>query len=587
MAANANAIKAGHAFVEYSVEDSAFRRGLARIESRCQKVGGALQRIGGIGAAIGGAVSAPFIGAIKMASDAQETMSKFEVVFGDQAGAIKAWGDNLAGAVGRSKTEVAGMLASFQDLLVPMGMTSTEATGMSQTLSQLAIDLGSFNNMSDADVARDLAAALTGSGEVMKKYGVIVSEAAVKQELLNQGMDPKVATEAEKAQARLNIILAGTTAAQGDAARTADGFANRLKALQAKVTDTAIEIGTALLPMATELIGRMNEAVVWVAQWISENTALVEVMGIAGISLAAMGTGIYAVGTAFNVLGTAVGMAGTALTFISAHPVLAAAAVIATTIGWLVSEFYKANDAVTSFDEALKGLDGKRTFGDPDDVQALIQRYDQLAAKTKLTAEEQREAHQVMHGLRMEFGDLSIGQKDGRLTNVDKVKAQIQAARQGKSIGLQKQSIGQAEAAMATRKAEGADGAELAGRAKAIADMNAELERTQRIVKDASPTAGAAPTALPASVLSAREELAVARAAMTPTVGRAADAASSGMAAANRQLTAAAPMSADALGGTGTRNINRLIELENKVIEKLSSIDRSLRGELRIGMRVH
>ena len=48
---------------------------------------------------------------------------------------------------------------------------------------------------------------------VMKKYGVIVSEAAVKQELLNQGIDPKTASDQQKVQARMNIIMAGTTAA--------------------------------------------------------------------------------------------------------------------------------------------------------------------------------------------------------------------------------------------------------------------------------------------------------------------------------------------------------------------------------------
>ena len=95
---------------------------------------------------------------------------------------------------------------------------------MSKQITALATDLASFNNLADDDVLRDLHAALTGSGEVMKKYGVIVSEAAVKQELLNQGLDPKNATEQQKVMARLAIIMRGTTAAQGDAARSAGSF---------------------------------------------------------------------------------------------------------------------------------------------------------------------------------------------------------------------------------------------------------------------------------------------------------------------------------------------------------------------------
>lgn len=182
------------------------------------------------------------------ASNAQEAMSKFTVVFGEQSAAMQEWGNELASSIGRSKVEVNGFLASFQDLLVPMGLTADKATEMSKTLVALGADLGSFNNKADADVINDLQAALTGSGDVMKKYGVIVSETAVQQELLNMKLDPAIADEASKAQARLNIILRGTTAAQGDALRTADGFANMMKAIQSQVKDLSVDIGNELLP---------------------------------------------------------------------------------------------------------------------------------------------------------------------------------------------------------------------------------------------------------------------------------------------------------------------------------------------------
>lgn len=492
--ATSNALRAGHAFVEFMLKDGGVRKGLDRLEERFAKTGKALQTVGAVGLGISAAVAAPFVGAIKMASDAQETMSKFNVVFGENAEAMKSWGDNLAKTLGRSKTEVAGMLASFQDLLVPMGMTSDTAATTSQTLAQLAIDLGSFNNMADADVARDLAAALTGSGEVMKKYGVIVSEAAVKQELLNMKLDPATVTEAQKAQARLNIIMRGTTAAQGDAARTADGFANQMKALQAKLADTAVVIGEALLPVATELIGYLNTAALSTAEWISENEGLTQGLAVSAASMAALSAGVYVVGTAFQALAVAVNVASTAMTFLVAHPVVAAVVAIGATIGWLVYEFYKAHDAVTSFDEALKGLDGKRTLANSDAINAAILRYDQLAAKAKLSATEQLEAAEVMSTLRQEFGkELATGQANGRLTNVAKVKAQISAARQGKSIGLQGEAIAQARAARSTRIGEGATAEELTQRAEAIASMEVELERTRRIVNDAAPAAAMTP----------------------------------------------------------------------------------------------
>jgi len=140
------------------------------------------------------------IPAIKKASDYQEVMSKFETVFGDRTSEVKAWGDEFANQVGRSKTQTAQFLAGAQDLFIPLGFEPGAAEQMSKTVTGLAVDLASFNNMADEDVMRDLQAAMTGSGETMKKYGVIVSEAAVKQELLNQGLDPKVASDQQKVQ---------------------------------------------------------------------------------------------------------------------------------------------------------------------------------------------------------------------------------------------------------------------------------------------------------------------------------------------------------------------------------------------------
>jgi hypothetical protein len=225
-------------------------------------------------------------------------MNKFNVVFGDQAGKVKLWGDEFANAVGRSKTEVASFLASNQDLLVPLGLDPAAAQQMSKDLLGLTYDLASFNNLADADVARDLQAALTGSGEVMKKYGVILTEAATKQELLNMGLDPKTADDNAKATARMNIILRGTTAAQGDAIRTADSFANQLKKLWSAVTDTSTAIGSTFIEDITALVNVAMKGVYAFRDFVSQNQDLARAVGLATLSTGAAGVSLIAVGVA-------------------------------------------------------------------------------------------------------------------------------------------------------------------------------------------------------------------------------------------------------------------------------------------------
>ena len=302
---SAQGIRAGRAFVELFADDSKLVRGLKAAPKRLRAFGASVRAIGAKMFAAGALVAGPLSLAVNAASDMEETMNKFNVVFGSNAKTVKAWGDTFAGQVGRSKKQVADFLSGTQDLLVPIGFDAGSATAMSKQLTGLAIDLASFNNKADSDVMRDLHAALTGSSEVMKKYGVIVNETAVKQELLNQGIDKNKATEQQKVMARMAIIMRGTTAAQGDAIRSAGSFANQMKSLKAKVSDAAVEIGSALLPIVTPLVTKIADGVKIVAAWIREHKGLVVIIAKVTAALAAGGL-------AFIVLGTAVsGMAST------------------------------------------------------------------------------------------------------------------------------------------------------------------------------------------------------------------------------------------------------------------------------------
>lgn len=249
------------------------------------------------------------------ASRLEEVMNKFNVVFGDNAKGVARWGDTFATQIGRSKTDIKDYLAGTQDLLVPMGFTPGSAEAMSKQITRLTVDLASFNNLQDADVLRDIQAALTGSGEVMKKYGVIVSQAAVNAELLNAGLDPKHATEAAKAQARMSIILAGTTAAQGDAMRSSGSFANQMKGLKASFTDTAASLGTILLPMATRVVAGIKEVVSGFASYAGAiKTVLGQVFAFIGDvanSFAAAFSAIFqAIGGIFEAFGGTIGGVG-------------------------------------------------------------------------------------------------------------------------------------------------------------------------------------------------------------------------------------------------------------------------------------
>lgn len=283
----------------------------SNVTAASKKIGVATKNMGIAFAKVGAAVSAVSFGAfavmVAKASEMQEAMGKFAVVFGDSAGAVEASAKSMASELGVSRLEIIQMLGSMQDLLVPMGVATEEATGMSQQMARLAVDLGSFNNMASEQVFGDLQAAITGSGEVMKKYGVVLNETAVKQELLNMGMDPANADDAAKAQARLNIIMAGTTAAQGDAVRTAGSFANQVKRLKANFADIAVTIGGPFVQSLASIAESINTRMATAFAFLEQQTNKLSAIGdaVAGVIRAA-----------FDLLATAIGVA---VGFISQH----------------------------------------------------------------------------------------------------------------------------------------------------------------------------------------------------------------------------------------------------------------------------
>ncbi len=192
---------------------------------------------------------------VKIAADAEETASKFNAVFKEGTDAARQWATEFAAAIGRSRFAIEGFLSTFQDTFVPLGFARARAAALSQQLVKLAIDLASFNNIAEEEAVRRLTGALVGEHENVRKFGVVLGEATIKQELLNMGLKGgiKAATEQQKTMARLSIILKATTDAQGDAARTAGSTANQFRALKSQAIEAAVVLGQIFIPIVNTL----------------------------------------------------------------------------------------------------------------------------------------------------------------------------------------------------------------------------------------------------------------------------------------------------------------------------------------------
>ena len=298
--------------VKISADLKDFQAGMSKVQNQMQKVGADLQRVG---STISRSVTLPILGvagaAVKAASDVEEMQAKFNTVFKTVGGSVSKELGNFAKEVNRSRYDLQGFAATFGDIIKPMGFTEESAADMSVTLTKLAVDLSSFNNMPMDEAVRRLRGTLIGAHENAAEFGVIINENTLKQELMRMGADKLEGAQKEQAktQARLNLLLKGTTDAQGDAARTSGSFANQMRGLRDATRDLGVDIGTVLMPYAKELVATMRGLVDRFKNLSPEakKTTLI-VAGLAAaigpvlFVIGGMSSGLAAVGRGFSLL---------------------------------------------------------------------------------------------------------------------------------------------------------------------------------------------------------------------------------------------------------------------------------------------
>jgi hypothetical protein len=189
--------------------------------------------------------------AAQAASDFNETVSKSGIIFGTASTEIKKFADTAAASLGLSRQAALDAAATMGTFGKSAGLAGTDLSNFSIEMVKLSGDLASFHNANPADVALALGAALRGEAEPIRKFGVLLNDAAVKAQAMKMGLyDGTGALSAQaKVLATQKLILEQTSDAQGDFARTSTGAANQQRILSAQVDNAKVAIGQAFLPI--------------------------------------------------------------------------------------------------------------------------------------------------------------------------------------------------------------------------------------------------------------------------------------------------------------------------------------------------
>jgi hypothetical protein len=200
-------------------------------------------------------------GAITGARDLAETTSKVGVLFGQSTQKIIDWSKGAARGLGQSKQEALDSAATFAVFGKSAGLSGDALVKFSEQNTKLASDMASFANTSPQDAIEAIGSALRGESEPIRKYGVLLDEASLRNEALRLGListTKQALTPQQRVLAAQAAIMRQTTAAQGDFARTSGGLANQQRILHARIQDLKAGIGERLLPVVLAIVSALN-----------------------------------------------------------------------------------------------------------------------------------------------------------------------------------------------------------------------------------------------------------------------------------------------------------------------------------------
>jgi len=224
---------------------------MAKAEKSLDKVGASLTKFGATGLAAAGVIGQQLFKAGQSASDLSESLNKTRVIFGEASKDVEDFAKGAADNLGLSQRAALDASSTFATFGKAAGLSGQDLTGFSEKLVTLSADFASFYNTSPEDAITAIGAALRGESEPIRRYGILLNDAVLKQEAMTLGIyDGNGAlSNQQKVLAAQAAIMKQSTDAQGDFARTSDGLANTQRRVTATIEDLKAEVGQAALPV--------------------------------------------------------------------------------------------------------------------------------------------------------------------------------------------------------------------------------------------------------------------------------------------------------------------------------------------------
>lgn len=203
--------------------------------------------------------------AIEAASDLQEVQNVVDVTFGDSANQIESWAKKAGKQYGLTETAAKKYTSTIGAMLKSQGMADDEIVQTSTDLAGLTADMASFYNLDFETAFQKIRSGISGETEPLKQLGINMSAANLEAFRLSKGIEKAYSamSQSEQTMLRYQYLMQATADAQGDFARTSDGYANAARRVETAMETIKTKAGEVLLPFiadATSQIASLLES---------------------------------------------------------------------------------------------------------------------------------------------------------------------------------------------------------------------------------------------------------------------------------------------------------------------------------------
>lgn len=198
--------------------------------------------------------------AIQAASDLEEVQNVVDVTFGEGASKIEAWAKKAGTQFGLTETQAKRFTSTLGAMMKSAGMAGPEIVEMSTDLAGLAADMASFYNLDFDTAFQKIRSGISGETEPLKQLGINMSVANLEAFALTQGITKAFnsMSQGEQTMIRYQYLMQATSDAQGDFARTSDGYANAVRMLETNIESLKTSVGNVIIPIVNDVVSGIN-----------------------------------------------------------------------------------------------------------------------------------------------------------------------------------------------------------------------------------------------------------------------------------------------------------------------------------------